>query len=128
MANPPAPTSFIAAQAVQEMTRAERELTNYHKTLEAMWPGGEWCPSQYLPVSGVSKGILSAMQSLTRLYIREGKPLRDLWGEDDNPGILVQVIRERTRRGGRLSTSVAAEALRRAKVLVSALPNGSRRR
>lgn len=59
------------------------------------------------------------MESLTLLWVREGKPLMDLWKEGSEPGLLVLIIQERMKSPKKLSSSVAREALRRANALVS---------
>lgn len=115
--HPLTPTSAPTTQRLLRTPTSEEHISNMLKTLNSMWPEGEWCPEHYYPLT-LSRGILSPMQSLTRLWAREGKDLKSLWNEIGEPGLLVEIIHARSRGPWRLSAPSASEALRRAKLIV----------
>ncbi|GKT97646.1 hypothetical protein Ct61P_15496 [Colletotrichum tofieldiae] len=96
-----------------------RRLQNNLQYLRDAWPQAEWYPAACPPGLPPKENVVTAMKTLTKLWLKEGRSLDELWREDANDaarsGLLIAAVREK--RAVRLTEDVVTLALRRAKAL-----------
>ncbi|KAF7563288.1 hypothetical protein G7046_g828 [Stylonectria norvegica] len=69
------------------------------RDLEAIWPGGQWCPLEFWSRNGIGKVQVSYVQSITKIWLAMDSELTKLWMPGSDDGFLYAAVHAKVQAG-----------------------------